>query len=325
MAPDVNTAVRPTRPDGRRHPERRVVFVVLMLLAAVVASGAAVACGGDREPAAEADAVVARVNGREVRQSAVAAVRAEARLLGEEDDAAAALEEAIERDLVAAEAERLGVSVPAASLDEREAAVVEEYGGGEALDAALAAADMTAAQFRAGLEASVLVEALGAARYAGLESSAADARRYYESRRDDLFTEPSAVDLGAIFVRNEGIAGNAAERLAAGRPFEEVSRQFSIDPQLKDSAGRLGWVDPRSLPGDLGERVADLRPGQVSEPVAGSGGVWIFKVYDRRPAEVVRFDEVRDDLVRQLTLRKRSRALARWLEEAVERADIERL
>lgn len=295
-----------------------------MLSVAVAASGVAAGCGGDGEPAAGADAVVARVNGREVRESAVAAVRAEARLLGETDDAAAALEEAIKRDLVAAEAERLGVSVTDASLDEREAALVEEYGGGEALEAALAAAGMTGDQFRAGLEASVLVQALGATRYPDLESSVADARRYYESRRDDLFTEPSAVDLGAIFVRNEGIAGNAAERLAAGRPFEEVSRQFSIDPQLKDSGGRLGWIDPRSLSGDLGERVADLRPGQVSEPVTGSGGVWIFKVYDRRPAKVARFEEVRDDLIAELTSRKRSRALARWLEEALERAEIER-
>ncbi len=325
MAPDVRTVIGRVRRVSRRRLERPVVLAVLTLVAVVAASGLGAACGGEREPAAAVDAVVARVNGREVRESAVAAVRAEARLLGEEDDAAAALDEAIERGLVVAEAERLGVSVSVTSLDEREAAVVEDYGGGEALETALAAAEMTGAQFRAGIEASVLVEALGAARYPGLESSPAEARRYYESRRDDLFTEPSAVDLGAIFVRNKGIAGNAVKRLEAGRPFQEVSRQFSIDPQLKDSAGRLGWVDPRSLPGDLSDDVANLRQGQVSEPVAGSGGVWIFKIYDRRPETVVRFEEVRDDLIEQLTSRKRGRALARWLEQAVERAEIERL
>jgi len=313
----------PSTPGAPRPRPRRPRILLVLLAAAVTLAFAAAACGGDGT-GSDDDPVVARVNGREVRESSVALVRAEARLVGEPDDAAEALDEAIRRALVIAEAERLGVTAAAAAVDDRAAAVTEQLGGEDALAAALEKAAMTPAQFRAGLETAVLLEELRAARYPDLESTVAEARRYYERHLRDLFTRPAAVDLGAIFVRNEGIAGNALKRLEAGRPFEEVSRQFSIDPELKDSAGRLGWVDPRSLPGRLGAQVADLPAGEVSEPVAGGGGVWIFRAFRRRAAETVPFAEARDELVDQLTKRKRGRALERWLDEAVAGADIER-
>lgn len=312
----------PSTPGAPRPRARRRRIPLVLLFAVVMLAFAAAACGGDG--GGPDDPVVARVNGRDVRESSVALVRAEARLVGEPDDAAKALDEAIRRALVILEAERLGVTVAAAAVDDRAAAVTEQLGGEDALAAALEKAAMTPAQFRAGLETAVLLEELRAARYPDLESTVAEARRYYDRHLRDLFTRPAAVDLGAIFVRNEGIAGNAMKRLKAGRPFEEVSRQFSIDPELKDNAGRLGWVDPRSLPGQLGAEVADLPAGKVSEPVAGGGGVWIFKAFRRRDAETVPFAEARDELVDQLTTRKRGRALERWLDEAVAGADIER-
>lgn len=294
-----------------------------LLLLVVVLGFAAAACG-DETPSPARDVVAARVNGHEVLQSAVEAVQAEARLVGD-DTAGSALDQAIEREVVRQEAERLGVTASTAVVEERSAAVTEQFGGEEARAAALAAARMSEVQLRAGLEAAALLEAVRDARYPDVVVSASKARRYYERRRDRLFTQPASVDLGAIFVRNEGIAGNALKRLRTGRPFEEVSRQFSIDPQLKDSEGRLGWTYSGSLPGDLGPRVERLKIGAVSKPIPGAGGVWIFKVYDRRPAEVTPFTEVRDELIEQLTGRVRMRSLRSWIDRAVARAEIEKL
>jgi foldase protein PrsA len=283
-----------------------------------------VACG-DGGGGTGGDPVVARVSGHDVRQSAVDGVQAEARLVGQKSSAAAALDQAIEREIVREEAVKLGVTAPAAAVDDRAAQVREQLGGASALSAALKKAEMSRQQLRASLEAAVLLERLRAAKYPDVAASVAEARRFYERRRAGLFTRQSAVDLGAIVVRNKGIAGNALKRLRAGRPFAEVSRQFSIDPQLKDAAGSLGWIDPRSLPGALGKTVARLPLRAVSAPVAGAGGVWIFKVLRRRPAEVIPFSDVRGQVLRKLTARKRSKAMKKWLERAVRNADVEKL
>ena len=305
---------------------RRTWFLVA--LAAVLAAAGLAACGngGGRDGAScSPDAVVARVDGRAVHQSAVDLARAEARFVGVVDDAGKALDAAIDRELVRAEAERLGLAADEAEVESRVAAVSAQLGGDAALKSALQKAAMSAAQFRESLRAGVLREAVQDARFPHVKAGPGAARRFYERRRADLFTEPAAVKLGAIVVRNDGIAGNAIKRLRQGRPFEEVSRQFSIDPEIKDAGGMLGWLDPRSLPGPLGKAVGRLRVGQISAPVAGPGGTWVFKVFARRSQRVAPFASVRAQIEHGLTGRRRSAALDKWLATARKDALIERL
>ena len=317
---------RPSRawwiPRAGTRPPALLLLVLLLAAAGIAGCGGGDGGGGGGE---KSDPVVARVNGHEIRQSGVDGVRAEARLVGQKATAAAALDQAIEREVVRAEAAKLGVTVSDAAVDDRAAKVSEQLGGEVALSAALKKAGMTEAQLRASLEAAVLLDGVRAARYPQLGATPAEARRFYERRRADLFTQPSAVDLGAIVVRNVGIAGNAVKRLRAGRPFSEVSRQFSTDPELKQTAGRMGWIDPRSMPGKLGSTVARLPLRAVSAPVAGPGGVWIFKVLGRRAAKVAKFSTVEKQLRAELTARKRSTALKQWLAQAVKSADIQKL
>jgi parvulin-like peptidyl-prolyl isomerase len=308
---------------------RRAEFLVV-LVACLAISGAAglAACGsssGSSGASRSPDPVVARVGGRAVHQSAVEQARAEARFAGADEDVGKALDVAIDRELVRAEAQRLGLAADEAEVESRVATVGAQLGGDAALKSALQKVSMSAAQFRESLRAGVLREAVQNARFPQLKAAPGAARRFYERRRADLFTERGAVKLGAIVVRNEGIAGNAIKRLRQGRPFDEVSRQFSIDPQIKNAGGMLGWLDPRSLPGPLGKAVARLPVGQVSVPIAGPGGTWVFEVVARRPQRVASFSQVRTQIEDGLNGRKRSAALGEWLAAARRDAVIERL
>ncbi len=261
-----------------------VLAAFVACLAVLTAAGlAACGSGGPGGASASPDAVVARVDGRAVHQSAVDQARAEARFAGADDDAGAALEAAIDRELVRAEAQRLGLAADAAEVERRLAAVGAQLGGDAALKAARELAAMSEDQLRESLRAGVLRKAVQDARFPQVKAGPAAARRFYERRRAELFTVPAAVKLGAIVARNEGIAGNAVKRLRAGRPFDEVARQFSVDPELKSAGGAMGWIDPRSMPEPLSRAVARLRVGATSRPVAGPGGAWIFRVLARRP------------------------------------------
>jgi parvulin-like peptidyl-prolyl isomerase len=301
----------------------RGVLRLSLVALALVSSLAAVACA--RNDAGHDDPVVARVDGHDVRQDDVRQVLAEARLLREEADEAGALDQAVRRELVRQEAARLGVKADEGALADRETGVVDELGGESALDQALKDAGMTRGQLREGLEADLLAETLAEAKYPGVEATSSQARAFYRRHRDDLFTTPAAVDLGAINVRNRGIAGNALKRLRAGRPFSEVARQFNIDLELKDNEGRFGWIAPSSLPGPLRKGVERLGPGEVSPPLAFGGGVWIFKLFAFRPADVRSFDAVRGDVVRLLTARRQIRELEAWLDAQAAGPRVEKL
>jgi parvulin-like peptidyl-prolyl isomerase len=299
--------------------------VAAFVLLAVTVTGCGDSPGTDASPSAAPDPVVARVDGREVRQSDVDLARAEARLAGSDASADAALDAAIDGALVEAEAERLGVSPDEAEVDRRLAAVREQMGGEEAFDAALEQTDITLEQFRLSLARGLVREGVQDARFPALVAGAGAVRSFYEENRAELFTTPEAWELGALVVRNEGIAGNAIERLEQGRPFAEVARQFSIDPELKASGGTMGWVDPSSLPSPLRKAVARLDAGEVTPPTEGPGGVWVVKLLGRRPAEVVPLADVREQIQTGLDGKKRAAALVRWLEQAREQAEIERL
>jgi peptidyl-prolyl cis-trans isomerase C len=310
-------------------PPLRTLAVVLFAATLLVA--AASGCGGNGgsaspSPAASAgDPVVARVNGRDVRRSDVDLARAEARLVGQADSSQAGLQAAIDGALMAAEAERLALSADQKEVDRRLAALRDQMGGEKALTAALEKTHMTAEQLRASLEQGVVREALQDKRFPQLKASSAAVRSFYDENRTKLFTTAESWALGALVVRNEGIAGNAVKRLRQGRPFEEVARQFSTDPELKTSGGMMGWVAPSSLPAPLRKAVQKIDTGQITPPTRGPGGVWVFKLLGERPASVVAFGKVREQIQQGLDGQKRSAALAAWLERARKDADIRKL
>jgi parvulin-like peptidyl-prolyl isomerase len=296
-------------------PRHTLLAVVILAALAVVALAAA--CGGSSAPDASpsADHVVATVNGRPVRESAVQTVRAERRLVSEAGTRAGAVREAIDRELVRQEAERLGVAPDAGEVSSRLADITKQAGGDARLAATLERARMTTEQLRQSLEDGVLREALSDAKYQGVAASAAAVRAYYD-RHPDVFRQAAAVHLGAIIVSAERIAESAIARLQDGHPFDEVARQFSSDPESKANGGDLGWVLEGSLPPALRKAAAGLAKGEVSAPVAAFGRWYVLKLVDRRDAKTSTFADVRERLGSELTKQKRARALAAWLAEA---------
>lgn len=303
-----------------RHLPAAAIVVAVVFVAAVVAPG----CGSDAQPSSSpsADTVMATVDGSEVRASDVELVRAERRLMGEADGATAALDEAIERDIMYREAERLGAeadeSVIAKRLDELESA----YGDAAVLDAVLDRAGLDRSQLRRSVADGVLRESLRDAKFSSTTVSAKAVNAYYRRNVRRLFTDPASVHLAAIQVRTEKVAENAIGLLAEGRPFSEVAHALSTDPASRDNGGDLGWVLTSSLPLPLHKAVAASGPGLITKPVGGGSMWYVLNVIGERPARVIPLDEVRTRLTDELTRVERAQALERWLDAARERATV---
>ncbi len=305
------------RVAGRRGPA--VVLTLVLLGLSVFGLGA---CGGSGNATDTGDAVLARVNGEPVTRADVEDVRAEARLAGDEKDADAALEDAIGRALVRQEAERLGVVVSPADVDERIAAVTRRLGGEEALAQALDDADMSAEQLRRGAEYGLLRGQVRDARFGDLGVSDAAARAFYRRNLDDLFTEPAAVDLSMIVVRTKRLGEKVIDELAAGASFARVAKTYTRDPASRETGGRLGWIASASLPDPLRVAVERMTKGAVTGPVEGPMGWYVLKVHGRRSASVETFAEVEKAVRGELLLRKRTRALDRWIAAERKRAEV---
>lgn len=85
-------------------------------------------------------------------------------------------------------------------------------------------------------------------------------------------------------------AQSISQQLKAGADFANVARQNSDDSSSAERGGVLGPFSPGMLPPELESRVAQLQPGQVSDPVPSRYGVHLFKAGSRtsQPLEQVR-------------------------------------
>lgn len=69
--------------------------------------------------------------------------------------------------------------------------------------------------------------------------------------------------------------------LRAGVDFGALASQVSASPSA-ENRGDLGWVSTGALNPELRARLSALAPGQISDPILGPNGVQIFLVRDRR-------------------------------------------
>jgi peptidyl-prolyl cis-trans isomerase SurA len=103
------------------------------------------------------------------------------------------------------------------------------------------------------------------------------------------------------------------DSLLKGADFAAMAKRYSMDTSTKDSGGVLGDVPVTGLPQSFQEPLTGLREGEVSVPLKGEAGYYVFKLRGRIPEREYQFDEIRDDL-RQVVLDQKLRdAYDHWL------------
>lgn len=113
------------------------------------------------------------------------------------------------------------------------------------------------------------------------------------------------------------------DSLLKGADFAAMAKRYSMDTSTKDSGGYLGEVPVTSLPPSFHEPLTGLREGEVSVPLKGEAGYYVFKLGGRIPEREFRFEEIRDDL-KQIVLNQKLRdAYDRWLERIRKNVNIE--
>lgn len=119
-------------------------------------------------------------------------------------------------------------------------------------------------------------------------------RQYYDEHPERYQTEPqvSAVVVGiSSQAAKPALVDEIIEKARAGADFGELAQQHS-KAASRVEGGSLGWVtDSETLP-EFRRRIFDLEAGEVSEPVEGPLGYYIYKVEEKRSDEATGVEEV---------------------------------
>jgi peptidyl-prolyl cis-trans isomerase D len=149
----------------------------------------------------------------------------------------------------------------------------------------------------------------------------AEARALYDERKD-RYDLPEQVRARHVLVQiaadappeavaaAEAKARQALERLRAGEAFEKVAAETSDDAGSKADGGDLGFFRRGQMVKAFEDVAFSLPPGELSEPVRSDFGFHVMRVEEKRAAQLRSYEEVREELAREVLAREAGRAAA---------------
>jgi len=146
--------------------------------------------------------------------------------------------------------------------------------------------------------------------------SGEEAQAFYDKQVSEVDLQEE-ISARHILVATEEEAQAVIERINAGEDFIELAKEVSTGPSGKEG-GDLGYfVKDRMVP-EFSEAAFALEPGAVSAPVKSDFGWHVIKVEDRRQQQFVAFDDVKEGIKVQL----RDEKAAPFIDSVRNKADV---
>jgi parvulin-like peptidyl-prolyl isomerase len=107
-----------------------------------------------------------------------------------------------------------------------------------------------------------------------------------------------------ILLSTEDQARDVLTQLQGGADFAQLAQQLSTDPGSKDKGGDLGWFGRGVMDKPFEDAAFALQPGQTSDVIKGANGYHVIQLLDRDAARPVAADQLQS---------ARQKAFSDWL------------
>ncbi len=152
------------------------------------------------------------------------------------------------------------------------------------------------------------------------EISEKEVSDYYEQNKERFKNEES-VKASHILVDTEDTANEILENIKAGLEFEEAAKVNSKCPS-KENGGDLGYFTKGRMVAEFEKAAFKMEKGELSSPVRTQFGYHIIKVIDKKPENIMKFEEVKDDLTQQIIAMKQNEIYNKKSEELKNKYDV---
>ncbi|HET7498278.1 MAG TPA: peptidylprolyl isomerase, partial [Candidatus Eisenbacteria bacterium] len=215
------------------------------------------------------------------------------------------LDQLVEKQVILAEATRLGVVVPPKDVNEAVNQEIEQLkerlGGAQAFQAALTQEKTTEAALRKRYEPDVkdqlvIMRTVGREVQNKVTVTDAEVRAYYQANRDSIAKKPESLKLAHILVafepdsqqvRRARVRADSIRNVLAkpgkAATFADMAAQLSDDPSGR-RGGDLGTFGKGDMVPEFEEVAFALKPMEISNPVRTRFGYHVIQVLEHFPA-----------------------------------------
>ncbi|HUJ09076.1 MAG TPA: peptidylprolyl isomerase [Verrucomicrobiae bacterium] len=326
---------------------RTLAFIIVVALAFQVrAAEKSKPATSSAKPSVTNDAVVARVNGSEIsRKELDAAVRAMTMQMARRgrqslppsgpELESGMLDELIGRELLLQE----GSKHPGADVEQKTQAQIElvkkQLGGEEGYKTTLAETGITPEEYAKRVHDNVIIqETVRNIVEKQVKVTPEEVKSFYDENPDQ-FKQSETVRASHILIRVPPGASDDVKKekraqieaalslVKGGEKFADVARKVSEDPGSAANGGDLGFFPRGAMVPEFDAAAFSLPTNTVSGVITTQFGYHILLVTDRRPARVLPFDEVKEDLTQFLKRRKGDQATREHVAELRKAAKVE--
>jgi peptidyl-prolyl cis-trans isomerase SurA len=207
----------------------------------------------------------------------------------------------------------------------------------EQFQAALKQENMTLTDLRRQLERTMIIQRVQQNEVMGkIAVDDEEARKYYDAHKSE-FTKPQTLTLREIFVNvptdganinvgaDEQARARAADirgRAAAGESFEKLAADLSDAPS-RTNAGLIGPLSLSDLSPELRALIGSMKVGDITEVLRSQKGYQILKLESMTAAEIVPFEQAREEISNRVFTDKRKQEFDKYLEKLRTEAIIE--
>ena len=121
------------------------------------------------------------------------------------------------------------------------------------------------------------------------------------------FQKGATVSAKHILVKEEAECVKVLDEIKAGKAFEEAAQEYSTCPS-GSKGGDLGEFGKGQMVKEFEDAAFSAEIGQVVGPVATQFGFHLIKVEEKTEATVAAFDEVKEQIRRNLVAQKQNQA-----------------
>ena len=245
-----------------------------------------------------------------------------------------ALDGLIDEELENQDALRRKVPVTAAEIEDGLAQLRRRYPSAQAFDRAMRDNGVTRKDLEQEIARTIRVRKVIDLTVTSIaDVTEAEAETYYRKNLPK-FVMPERVRVFAITIsvdpsgtkddwaKRKKTAEDIRARILAGSSFEAEAKAHSTDPS-KSSGGDMGWIHRGGMTPEFERITTAMKPGEVSEVVQTIYGYHVVRVAAIAPPEQRTFPQVKESLVKDLSVKRREESKTTWLEGLRARATIE--
>jgi peptidyl-prolyl cis-trans isomerase C len=143
----------------------------------------------------------------------------------------------------------------------------------------------------------------------------AETRKVYDAEMKKL-TPEEEVRARHILVENEAEAKDIAAKLKAGADFAALAKEKSKDPGSAAEGGDLGYFAKGQMVKEFADTAFAQKNGETSEPVKSQFGYHIIRTEDHRTKPVPTFEQVKGQIEDYLTRKTQAELIQKLRAEA---------